>query len=311
MSEAYHSGVLCTIILCAVVGLAVASSFLGGILREGDPQRSKGSLQGGEGWPELSRRHGHSCPLFQVPPRLSRPHLEVATMLSVSCLLSRDHRQGPDESLMGHAGDGVLTGAHRVTTGCSVWLGPKQQRCPRPRSPVRPIGFLQPQGSAQHGGGTTGGMCPPCPAQPWVPRAQATGLDQSREGPPIPAHVTDPKCKHQALCWPPQSRGTNPVGSLLPPLAEPCLGLLLTVPHLGDQPAGSPPFQVENQQSQGQGMREVPRSVAGRLQSLAHGAEEWLFAPASFLPDFVCFYLTSASFAKRGNRARTHVQGRP
>lgn len=209
MSEAYHSGVLCTIILCAVVGLAVASSFLGGILREGDPQRSKGSLQGGEGWPELSRRHGHSCPLFQVPPRLSRPHLEVATMLSVSCLLSRDHRQGPDESLMGHAGDGVLTGAHRVTTGCSVWLGPKQQRCPRPRSPVRPIGFLQPQGSAQHGGGTTGGMCPPCPAQPWVPRAQATGLDQIREGPPIPAHVTDPKCKHQALCWPPQSRGTG------------------------------------------------------------------------------------------------------
>lgn len=235
-------------------------------------------------------------------------------MLSVSCLLSRDHRQGPDESLMGHAGDGVLTGAHRVTTGCSVWLGPKQQRCPRPRSPVRPIGFLQPQGSAQHGGGTTGGMCPPCPAQPWVPRAQATGLDQSRD--PRYLHTSPTLNVSTRHCAGPhragaQGRVTNPVGSLLPPLAEPCLGLLLTVPHLGGQPAGSPPFQVENQQSQGQGMREVPRSVAGQLQSLAHGAEEWLFAPASFLPDFVCFYLTSASFAKRGNRARTHVQGRP
>lgn len=31
---------------------------------------------------------------------------------------------------------------HRVTTGCSVWLGPKQLRAPRPRSPVRPMGFL-------------------------------------------------------------------------------------------------------------------------------------------------------------------------
>lgn len=31
---------------------------------------------------------------------------------------------------------------HRVTTGCSVWLGPKKLRAPRPRSPVRPMGFL-------------------------------------------------------------------------------------------------------------------------------------------------------------------------
>lgn len=31
---------------------------------------------------------------------------------------------------------------HRVTTGCSVWLGPKKLRAPRPCSPVRPMGFL-------------------------------------------------------------------------------------------------------------------------------------------------------------------------
>lgn len=64
---------------------------------------------------------------------------------------------------------------HRVITGCRVWLGPKQTRSPRPRSPVRPMGFLDREGSAQ-----------PTPAAGRTGRGRKDGRGRGRQMGPLP-----------------------------------------------------------------------------------------------------------------------------